>query len=254
MMSEVTALIADDEPLARRALRGHLATVKWVGEIFEASDGLAAIRAVNTLRPHLLFLDVMMPGASGMAVVEQIEHRPHIIFTTAFDRFAVTAFEIGALDYLLKPFGRERVTDALDRARVALSAGLPSVAVRAAGALWAAKPISSLFVKENGRIVRIAVEHLERLEACDDYVALYVEGRRHLMHVGLRELHARLDRERFLRIHRSHIVNVNFVKTLEPAAGSRFILVMRDGTRLRASRDGSATLRSLMGVRSKVVD
>src|SRR5689334_24626855 len=124
-------IIADDEPLARRTLREHLRDAGWIGQIDECGDGLSTIRAVDELRPDLLFLDIRMPGASGIAVAEQIAHRPYIIFTTAFDRYAVTAFEIGALDYLLKPFGRERVHAVLGRARTAVEHGMPAVAARA---------------------------------------------------------------------------------------------------------------------------
>ncbi|HEV2720247.1 MAG TPA: response regulator, partial [Thermoanaerobaculia bacterium] len=139
------ALIADDEPLARRTLREHLSAIDWIDVVGECGDGLSAIRAVDELRPDLLFLDIRMPGASGIAVAEQIEHRPYIIFTTAFDRYAVTAFEIGALDYLLKPFGRERVHAVLGRARTAIEHGLPPVAARA-NVLSPSRPLSHVFV------------------------------------------------------------------------------------------------------------
>src|SRR6266498_1180892 len=148
MMNATRVVIADDEPLARRALREHLAGVDWIGEVHEVGDGLAAIRAVDALRPDLLFLDVRMPGASGIAVAEQITHHPCIIFTTAYDRYAVTAFEIGVLDYLLKPFGRERVLAVLERARVAMEHGIPAIAARATQVLLSSKPLSRVFVKE----------------------------------------------------------------------------------------------------------
>src|SRR5437588_11884506 len=131
MRNDVRVAIVDDEPLARRMLGDCLSGVEWIGEVHEAADGLGAIRLIDTVRPHLLFLDIRMPGASGIAVAEQITHRPYIIFTTAFDRYAVTAFEIGPLDYLPKPFGRERVHAVLARAREALEHGLPAVAARA---------------------------------------------------------------------------------------------------------------------------
>src|SRR5213080_2301065 len=151
MTSEARVLIVDDEPLARRTLRGHVSTVDWISEVHEAGDGLSAIRAIDTLRPDLVFLDIRMPGASGIAVAEQIVHRPYIIFTTAFDRYAVTAFEIGALDYLLKPFGRERVHAVLARARTAMEHGLPAIAARA-NVLSPSKPLTQVFVKERGRM------------------------------------------------------------------------------------------------------
>ena len=234
-------LIADDEPLARRTLRDHLSHVDWIEQIDEVGDGLSAIRAVDALRPDLLFLDIRMPGTSGIAVAEQIAHRPYIIFTTAFDRYAVTAFEIGALDYLLKPFGRERVHAVLARARTAMEHGMPAIAARA-NVLSASKPLSHVFVKERGRMLAVALERVERLEACDDYVALYVEGRRHLLHARLQDLAARLEPSRFVRVHRSHVVNLSFVTAIEPRDGSRSTILLSSGARIPASRAGSAQI------------
>ena len=200
MTSEVRAVIADDEPLARRTLRGHLSAVDWIGEIDEAADGLSAIRLIDSVKPDLVFLDIRMPGTSGIAVAEQIEHRPFIVFTTAYDRYAVTAFEIGALDYLLKPFGRERVLAVLDRARFGIELGMPPIAARASQVLSESRPLTRIFVKEHGRMIAIPLDRVERLEACDDYVAICFEGRRHLMHARLHDLFARIDPTRFIRI------------------------------------------------------
>jgi two-component system LytT family response regulator len=243
MTNEVRVVIADDEPLARRALREHLDSVDWIGEVHEAGDGLSAIRTVDAVKPDLLFLDIRMPGASGIAVAEQIQCRPYIIFTTAFDRYAVTAFEIGALDYLLKPFGRERVLAVLARARVAMEHGIPPVAARASRVLSASKPLSRVFVKERGRMIAIALEKVERFEACDDYVAICIEGRRHLLHARLHDLYARIDQTRFLRVHRSHVVNIDYVAALEPRDGSRLTIVLASGARVPASRSGSTLMR-----------
>ena len=245
MTNDVRVLIADDEPLARRTLREHLTGVEWIGQIHEAADGLSAIRAVDELLPDLLFLDIRMPGASGIAVAEQISHRPYIIFTTAFDRYAVTAFEIGALDYLLKPFGRQRVRGVLDRARVAMEHGMPAIAARAWNALSTTKPLSHVFVKERGRMIAIPLERVERLEACDDYVAICADGRQHLLHASLQDLHGRLDGGRFIRVHRSHVVNLSYVTAIEPREGARLTIVMSSGARIPASRAGAAQMRVL---------
>jgi two-component system LytT family response regulator len=244
-MNDARVLIADDEPLARRTLREHLSTAGWIREIHEAGDGLAAIRAVDALQPDLLFLDIRMPGASGIAVAEQISHRPYIIFTTAFDRYAVKAFEIGALDYLLKPFGRERVRGVLERARAAMEHGIPAIAARAWNAVAASKPLTHVFVKERGRMIALPLDRVERLEACDDYVAVCAEERRHLLHASLQDLHARLDPSRFIRVHRSHVVNLSFVSAIEPRDGSRLTIVLSSGARVPASRAGSAQMRVL---------
>jgi two-component system LytT family response regulator len=244
MTNDARVVIVDDEPLARGMLVDCLSGVEWIGEVHEAADGLAAIRLIDTVRPDLVFLDIRMPGASGIAVAEQITHRPYIIFTTAFDRYAVTAFEIGALDYLLKPFGRQRVLAVLARARMAMEHGMPAIAARATNVLTS-KPLSRVFVKERGRMIAITLDHVERLEACDDYVALCIENRRHLLHARLHDLYDRLDRSRFLRVHRSHVVNLSCIAALEPRDGSRLTVVLASGARVPASRSGSAELRRL---------
>ena len=235
-------VIADDEPLARRTLREHLREIDSVDVVEECGDGLATIRAVDLLQPDVLFLDIRMPGASGIAVAEQIVHRPYIIFTTAYDRYAVTAFEIGALEYLLKPFGRERVHAVLARARTAIEHGMPAIAARAS-VLTASKPLSHVFVKERGRMLAVPLDRVERLEACDDYVALYVESRRHLLHARLQDLVARLEPSRFVRVHRSHVVNLGFVTAVEPRDGSRLTIVLSSGARVPASRAGAAQIK-----------
>jgi two-component system LytT family response regulator len=246
MTRKAVVVIADDEPLARRALRGHLATVDWMGEVHEVGDGRAAIRAVDSLRPQILFLDIVMPGVSGLEVVEQITHRPYIVFTTAFERYAVTAFEIGALDFLLKPFGRDRVRAVVERGRTAIEHGMPPVVARAREALQTSRPITRLYVRERGRVIAVPLDSVERLEACDDYVALHTAtGRQHLIHARLQDLETRLDPRRFVRIHRSHVVNLGFVVAIEPHEGSRVAAVVKSGARIVASRPGAARLRAI---------
>jgi len=245
MTNEARVVIVDDEPLARRTLRGHLSTVDWIAELHEAGDGLSAIRMIDTIHPDLVFLDIRMPGTSGIAVAEQIVHRPYIIFTTAYDRYAVTAFEIGALDYLLKPFGRDRVMAVLERARIGMEHGMPPVAARASHVLSGSKSLTRVFVKERGRMIAIPLDRVERFEACDDYVAIYVEGRRHLLHARLHDLFARIDQTHFLRVHRSHVINIDCIAALEPRDGARLTVVLASGARIPASRSGSAQLKLL---------
>ena len=242
-------LIADDEPLARRVLRQHLVESGCDDEIYDARDGISAMRMVDELQPDLLFVDIRMPGASGLDVVQQAAHRPHIIFTTAYDRFAVTAFEIGALDYLLKPFGRERLLKAVARAKAAMKLGLPSNVARATEALDAPKPIEHFFVRERDRIRKIPVSAIERLESCDDYVALCTSTGRHLLYARMYDVLARLDQHDFLRVHRSHAVNLSHVEALVPRPDSRVDVVMASGARVPSSRAGAARIRKLFRVR-----
>jgi len=249
------AIIVEDEPIARRQLRDLVGEVEWIDCVGEAADGQTAVALIDELRPDLVFLDIEMPELSGLEVLRRIRHEPAIVFTTAYDRFAVAAFELEAIDYLLKPFGRDRLRQALDRVRQALGGEQPpsgeaSVSNRARAAIArfgadAAGPLTRIFVRDRGRIVPIAIGDVERLEADDDYVAIHVRGRRFLVYLGLNEFEARLDPQRFLRVHRSHIVNLDHVAALAPFDGTRLQVEMRDGTKLTASRTRSRELRGL---------
>jgi two-component system, LytTR family, response regulator len=247
MTSRLRAVIADDEALARRKLRDFLAGLPDVECVGEAADGNEAVRVVREAEPDVLFLDIRMPGASGMEVLDRLEDPPYVVFTTAYDRYAVAAFELQALDYLLKPFGAERLRRAVDRAKRALAVDGRgrSDAVRTGTAATSEGPITRLFVRERGKIVPVSVETIRRLEAGDEYVALYVEERRYLVSLRLREFEARLDPERFVRVSRSDIVNLDFVTALVPYDGTRLAVQLDDGTSLVASRSRSRALRRL---------
>ena len=239
-----TALIADDEPLARQKLRELVAEVPWMECVGEAADGFEALRQVDGVRPDVLFLDIQMPGLSGLEVLARATHVPTVVFTTAYDRYAVAAFELQALDYLLKPFGRRRFLAAIERVReaVAQREGAPALE-RAREALQPGRYLTRLFVRDRGRIVPVRVTDIQRLEARDDYVAVYVGGGRHLVHMPMSEFARRLDPERFLQVHRSHIVNLDHVQALVPFDGSRLQVEMRDGAKIMASRTRSKHLR-----------
>jgi two-component system, LytTR family, response regulator len=242
--TRITALIADDEAPARKRLRDLLSDVAWVEVVGDTTDGPATIEAVDRLEPDLLFLDLQMPGCDGIEVARQITHQPAIVFTTAHNRYAVAAFELGAIDYLLKPFGRERFTMALERLRdVRSRRAEPRVNERAAEALHPSVRLSRLFVRTRGKIIVIPVAEIQRFEARDDYTALYAGTQRHLVHLRLGDLEQRLDPATFLRVHRSHIVNLDFVEAMIPSEDARLEVVLRDGTRLMASRSRSRELR-----------
>jgi two-component system LytT family response regulator len=236
----VTALIVDDEPLARRRLRALVGDLDWMECIGEVADGPAALRALDDLRPDVAFLDIHLPGLSGLEVLARLRRSPAIIFTTAHDRYAATAFELAALDYLLKPFGVQRFQRAMERARPILERRAVVDAPPIAGDKDVAR---RLFVREGGRIVPLATRAIERLEACDDFVQVHSAGRCYRVNATLHDLEARLDAACFVRVHRSHIVNLDHVVGWEPYDGSRFLVRLRDGTRLTASRQRSRVLR-----------
>jgi two-component system LytT family response regulator len=240
------ALIVDDEPLARKQLRDLIRGVPWLECIGEAADGPRAVEMIDRDNPDIVFLDIQMPGMLGIEVLQRVRRRPAVIFTTAYDRHAVTAFELQAMDYLLKPFGRVRFEAALERARSVLTDRGAAWPAGRAGTAGLPRPVARLFVRERGRIVPVPVASIERIEARDDYVALHVGSRRHLMHISMNELEAMMDPEQFVRIHRRHIVNLDHVAGFTPHDGTRLEVEMRTGVRLVASRARSRRLRSLV--------
>jgi len=241
----VSVFIVDDEPLARRRLRDLVREVPWLESVGEAATAQAAIAAINELHPDLVFLDVRLPGLSGLDVLAQVKHAPAVIFTTAHDQFAVTAFDVGALDYLLKPFDQERFDRAIDRARPLLERAEGTGAVDFARDAQGGERMTRLFVREGGRIVPIPLAVVERFQACDDYVVVHAGKRSYTISLTMNDVERRLDPLLFVRVHRSHIVNLDHVASMAPYDGSRFEIAMRNGTKILASRQRSRHLREL---------
>jgi two-component system LytT family response regulator len=242
---KVGTFVVDDEPVARAGLRAMLAAFEWVDVIGEAADGLSAVDAINRLRPELVFLDVQMPGLAGIDVLSRLERQPFVVFTTAFSEHAVSAFELGAVDYLLKPFGPERLGEAMERVRGGLGEPMGGGALeRLSGALGRG-PITRLFVRVGGTLVPILVEKVSRFEADGDYVIAHVGGKRHVMHLALSRLESRLDPRRFSRVHRAHIVNLDHVRAFRPDSRGNLEADLIDGSRVPVSRNRAQELRSL---------
>jgi two-component system LytT family response regulator len=244
----IGALVCEDEPLARVHLRelieAHPA-LQWIGE---AADGATAIALIDRLRPALVFLDIRMPEVDGLTVLERASHRPAVVFTTAYDAHAVQAFELGAVDYLLKPFGADRFATAVSRTLRVIGTSEADAGESVATRVRATQgPLTRVFVQERGRIVPIPVHEIERLEAEDDYVGIVTRRRRHLLTMTLTTLLERLDGRRFVRIHRSHAVNLDYVAALVPFDAGRLCVEMQDGTRITASRTGTQLLRAMAG-------
>ena len=240
---KVSVLIADDEPVARAGLRDMLTAFEWLTCVGEASSGPAAVAAVNALKPELLLLDIEMPGLLGTDVLRRVTHQPFVVFTTAYAQHAVTAFELGALDYLLKPFGPERLGAALDRVRAALGEPRALPALDRLGEALGNGPMSRLFVRTGNAIIPVPVSAVGWFEARGDYVAAHAGAARHLLHLSLNRLESRLDPEHFQRIHRAHIVNLDQVQAFRREARGGLTAVMGDGTRLPVSRARAKELR-----------
>ena len=240
-----TALIVEDEPLARRKLRDLLRNVSWIECVGEAANGRIAIGAIDEQQPDLVFLDVRLPDMTGLDVLSRVKHKPTVIFTTAYDQFAVTAFELAAIDYLLKPFGADRFNKAMTRARPLLEQKAGTAAADRAREMMKEGEVPRLFVRDAGRIVPIKVSAVERLEACDDYVIVHAGPRQYRINVTLNELEARLNGKTFIRVHRSHLVNLDHVASWTPYDGSRVQIALKSGATIMASRQRSRELRTL---------
>ena len=241
---KVTTFVADDEPVARAGLRAMLRAFDWVEVVGEAADGESAVRGIRTLQPELVFLDVQMPGLLGTDVLRHLERQPFVVFTTAFSEHAVTAFELGAVDYLLKPFGPSRLAAAMERVRSALGEPATVDAVERLSGTLGAGPISRLFVRIAGTLVPLAVERVSWFEADGDYVIAHAGATRHVLHLALSRLEARLDPRRFTRVHRAHIVNLDHVKAFRTDTGGNLEAELLDGARVPVSRARAQELRS----------
>ena len=251
----IRALIVDDEPLARERLRTLLAREPDVTLVGEAGDGAAAVRAILEHRPDLVFLDVQMPEIDGFDVLEAVADAPApaVIFATAFDRHALRAFEVHAIDYLLKPFDRARFAAALDRARVELARGeaaAPRLLAMLKG-LSAHRPgARRLVVRDGGRVFFLPVDEVDWIEAAGNYVRLHAGAVQHLVRETMKSLAERLDPAVFARVHRSAIVNVDRIREMRAGFHGEYEIVLRSGARLQSSRGYSARLHALLDGRS----
>jgi two-component system, LytTR family, response regulator len=231
------AVIVDDEELARAYLREMLQSHPEIELVAECANGFEAVKAVNDLSPDLLFLDVQMPKLDGFEVLELIDADPAVIFVTAYDRYAMRAFDAQAIDYLLKPFSAERFDRALQRAQGRTGKKRPP----------APRQVDRIVVRDGAKIHVIPLDKLDYAEAQDDYVALHSEGKSYLKQQPIGALEATLDAARFVRIHRSAIVNLERVTRIEPYAKDSRVAILADGTRLPVSRSGYARLLEAMG-------
>ena len=254
MEETLRVLIVDDEPLAREGLRLHLAELPGVEVVGEAADGEEAVRSIQGLDPDLVLLDVQMPGLDGFGVVQAMgaQGMPPVVFVTAFDEFAVRAFEAHALDYLLKPVDPDRLARAVERARerrrqergrdlerrvLGLMEGL-----RAEG-----RYLERLAVRSGSRIVFVRVSEIDWIEASGNYARLHAGKSEYLLRETMSALEAQLDPRQFMRIHRSTLVRVDRIRELEPLYQGDYVVILEDGTRLTSSRSYRDKLQALLG-------
>ncbi len=242
-MTAIRVLICEDEPLARETLRDFIAEQPSLLLVGEAADGAQALKLIRALQPDLVFMDIQMPELTGLEVVRQLDTVPPLIFTTAYDQHAVTAFELNAVDYLLKPFTQERFDAAVQRALH--EAAPPQERQQAAQAALSERdaPLTRILVRDRGRIFPVALADIEHLRSDLKYTQITAKGNSYLVRMALTDLEAKLDPTRFLRVHRNAIVNLDFVESMKPDEQSQLQIRMRDGTELLANRDASRRLR-----------
>ena len=243
------AMIVDDEELARFVVRELVEAHSEIEIVAECVNGFEAVKAVAEHKPDLLFLDVQMPKLTGFDVLELIGTGTPVIFVTAYDEYAMKAFEVHAVDYLLKPVGRERFEAALERAKTRIATRVPMPAEVVAAARAPGSFAERIVVKDGTRVTLIPCAKLEYAEAQDDYVGLVSEGKKHLKQQTIASLEASLDPALFVRIHRSYLVNLERVVRIEPYGKDSRMAILATGARLPVSKTGYARLQALLDER-----
>jgi len=255
-MSKIRALVVDDEPMARDRVLSLLQHEDDVEVVGECGDGTQAVSAIHNQAPDLVFLDVQMPGHNGFEVIEAVgaDRMPTVIFVTAYDEYALKAFEVHALDYLLKPFGRDRFQQTLQHARAILERRRAGDLGRRLLALVndiKTEPgptrLDRLVVKSGGRVFFLRTDQIDWIEAAGNYVRLHVGPTSHLLRETMNAIEGRLDPEKFFRIHRSRIVNMERIQEMQPWLNGEYAVVLRTGTRLTLSRGYREKLQERLG-------
>jgi two-component system LytT family response regulator len=247
-LKSVRALICEDEPLAIRALREYLRDVSWIEVVGEARDGRKALRLIHKLEPDLVFMDVRMPGLTGVEVLEAVDNRPAVVFTTAFDEYAISAFELGAVDYLVKPFGRDRLVQTLDRVRVRLVGEARAAAGDAKGVPNGESYPTRIFARHRGAMIPVTVADIRHVDAVDGGVSVVTPEGAFDLDVTLGEVAGRLNPDDFVRVHRAHLVNLAHVVSIRRYDQRRLSLRLDNDTAIVGSRRGSQLLREVMEV------
>jgi two-component system LytT family response regulator len=247
--AKIRVVIVDDEDLARQVIREMLKPHAEIEVVAECANGFDAVRTVAEQKPDLIFLDIQMPKLDGFEVLELIGNDFAVIFATAYDEHALRAFEVHAVDYLLKPFRSERFNEALLRGKERIGKKMPAAAPEelAAAARGRGQYVERIVVKDGTRVQIIPVAKLDYAEAQDDYVALASVGKKYLKQQTISSLEASLDPKSFVRVHRSYLVNLERVTRLEPYGKDTHVVILSDGARLPVSRAGYARLKELLG-------
>lgn len=240
------ALIIDDEALARENIKNHLKVFTEIEVIGECANGFDGFKAIQEFRPDLVFLDIQMPKINGFEMLELVEEKPKIIFTTAFDEYALKAFETGAVDYLLKPFSKERFKQAITKCLAQDTSQIPQAVEEYTGDMPERQ--NQIVVKDGNNIQIIPVQQIKYIEAYDDYVKIYTKQKKHLKNTTMKFLEKSLNPKLFVRIHRSYIINTNELTKIEPYKKNNYIAILKEGEQIPISRSGYVRLKQKLGI------
>lgn len=248
-MKKLETIIIEDEKPARDLLRAYLEEYEEMEIIGEYDNGFEGLKAVNEKKPDVIFLDVQMPKLTGFEMLEVLEHNPEVIFTTAFDQYAIQAFEQNAVDYLLKPFSRDRFKEAIGKLEARFEKAdkherakrsIEKIKIHLAEG---EEKLHRVVIKKSGKIHVISTGNISFLEAQDDYVMIYTNDGKYLKQQTMKYFEKHLDPEQFVRVHRSYIVNVTSIERIEPYEKSNYILILKDGNKVPVSRSGMQVLK-----------
>ena len=249
MMKKLETIIIEDEKPARDLLRAYLEEYEQMEIIGEYDNGFEGLKAVNEKKPDVIFLDVQMPKLTGFEMLEVLEHNPEVIFTTAYDQYAIQAFEQNAVDYLLKPFSRGRFKEAIGKLGARFEKAdkhegakrnIEKIKIHLAEG---EEKLHRVVIKKSGKIHVISTGNISYLEAQDDYVMIYTNDGKYLKQQTMKYFEKHLDPEQFVRVHRSYIVNVTNIERIEPYEKSNYILILKDGNKVPVSRSGMQVLK-----------
>ncbi len=248
-MSSIRIIIVEDEKPARDLLKTYLNSVPGTELIGEYDNGFDGLKAINELRPDAILLDVQMPKLTGFEMLEVMEHHPEVIFTTAYDQYAIEAFEQNAVDYLLKPFSKARFDEAMGKLKERIhtitrqedsKTGVEYLRHHLANN---EEKLNRVVIKKSGSIHVISTRNIHFIEAQDDYVMIYAEEGRFLKQQTMKYFEKHLDSEQFVRVHRSYITNIAYIERIEPYEKSNFVLILKDGSKVPVSRGGMQMLK-----------
>lgn len=244
-MDNIKAIIIEDEAPARDLLKNYLKDYDNIELLGEYPDGFSGLKAINELQPDLVFLDVQMPKLNGFEMLELLEYMPNIIFTTAYNEYAIKAFEVNAVDYLMKPFSRERMGEAIDKAIERLQKGeAEKQKINRLSENFHEGNLERIVVKTRKKIKVIPVEDIMYFEAQDDYVMIYTQEGKYLKQRTMKFFEENLESQKFIRIHRSYIVNIDYINQLEKYEKDSYLLILKGDEKLKISKSGLQNLKS----------